>query len=115
MTTNDHFSKTQRDLEGIVKGIPQVLLPGKTFFFKGINYDQAGFLQLVAAVLAPYENVDTSRTQLAQGIVTRDANEPQAQQFVSDVKAAAVTNYGENTPQFDALGFKPNWKQLAAA
>ncbi len=106
----NHTSETEQELQSIMKGIPSVVPSGKAFFFKGINYDQPGFTQLVAGFLNPFENVQQLRAQLEQGVVDRDSKEDAARQFVSDIKAAAITNYGENSVEFSQLGFKSRKK-----
>jgi hypothetical protein len=106
----NHASETEQELQAIMKGIPSVVPSGKNFFFKGINYDQQGFTQLVAGFLNPYESVQQLRAQLEQGVVDRDSMEDAARQFVSDIKAASITNYGEGSVEFSQLGFKSKKK-----
>jgi hypothetical protein len=109
-TSSNHPEETEQELESILRGIPGVVPSGKTFFFRGTNYDQAGFTQLVESVFAPFENVRQLRAALDQGVKDRESKLDAAKQFVSDIKAAAVTNYGESSPEFSQLGFKSKKK-----
>ncbi len=107
---SEHASETEAELQAIKKGIPDVVPSGKTFFFKGMNLDQQGFTQLVQAVLDAFESVQQLRARLEQAIVERSSKEDAAKQFVSEIKAAAIANYGENSTEFSQLGFKSKKK-----
>ena len=92
------------------KGAPEVLVSGKTIFLGGQAVDQAGFLAMVNGHLAPIELVHERRTLLSQAMTDRKAKEAEAKAFVNDVRVAATNSYGENSVEFQKLGFKPKKK-----
>jgi hypothetical protein len=103
--------QNEEDLRAMKDGIPEAFAPGKNITFRGNNYDQAGFLQLVNTALAPYDNVNDLHVQLHLGVAARDAQEEAAAQFVRDAKAAAIVSFGEGSNSFQKLGFKTRKKQ----
>ena len=107
---SSNATATESDLQSIKKGIPDVVPAGKTFFFKGVNYDQQGFTQLVQGNLDAYENVQKLRAQLDQAIKERDSKDDAARQFVNEIEAASIANYGESSSEFNSLGFKSKKK-----
>ena len=100
-----HPLETEQELQGIKRGIPDVVPSGKTFFFKGMFLDEQGFTQLVQGILDSFENVVNLRAQLALAVAERDSKEAAARQFVSDLRAAAITNWGEGSIEFALLNF----------
>ncbi len=50
------------------------------------------------------------RAQLALAVAERDSKEAAAKQFLSDLKAAAITNYGEGSIEFALLAFRSKRK-----
>jgi hypothetical protein len=107
---SDEASKTELDLVGLQKGAPEVLVSGKTIFLGGQAVDQAGFLAMVNAHLTPFETVHERRTLLSQAMTDRLAKEAEAKAFIQDVKTAAANSFGENSVEFQKLGFKPKKK-----
>jgi hypothetical protein len=100
-----HPLETEQELQAMKRGIPDVMTNQKTCFFKGLFLDEQGFTQLVQGVLDYFENVTQLRARLALAVAERDSKDAAARQFVSDLRAAAITNYGEGSIEFALLGF----------
>ncbi len=109
MSHGEHLNN-EEDLRALKAGVPEVFVPGKTIAFRGGNFDQAGFLQLVDIALVPYDSVNEHRVLLHQAIVARDGQEEAAAQFIRDARAGAIVSFSENSPEFQKLGFKPKKK-----
>jgi hypothetical protein len=105
MSKSDKSFQNEEDLNAIKKGALEVLVTGKTIFFRGASMDQASFLTLVTTALAPFENVNEHRTLLHLAIAARDAEDVAASQFVRDVKTAVAATFGENSKEFTDFGF----------
>jgi hypothetical protein len=105
MSKSKATSNNEEDLNVIKKAANEVLVTGKTIFFRGASMDQASFLTLVTTALAPFDNVNEHRTLLHLAIAARDAQEDAASQFVRDVKAAVSATFGENSKEFTDFGF----------
>jgi len=113
MTDNSEPSKTENDLQAVKKGALEVLVPGKTIFFRGAALNQAAYLAQIDNYLTPYETVNDQRTALTQSVAARNAQEPAAQQFVQDSKLAAGNTFGTDSAEFTKFGFEPRKKAAA--
>ncbi len=107
VSKNDKSLKNENDLNALKQGALEVLVTGKTIFFRGASMDQASFLQLVTVALAPYDFVNDHWMSLHMGIAARDAQEDAASQFVRDARAAVIVSFGENSAEFRSFGFHP--------
>jgi hypothetical protein len=105
--------RNEDDLNALKQGALEVLVTGKTIFFRGASMDQTSFLQLVAVALAPYDFVNQHRMLLHLGVAARDSQEGAASQFVRDAKAAVIVSFGENSAEFTKFGFRPQKKPAA--
>ncbi|HZU95593.1 MAG TPA: hypothetical protein VFF73_02715 [Planctomycetota bacterium] len=96
-------------LLNIQRGISAVLTGGKTIPYRGQATDAATLGPIVAAALAPYENVHNVRSALRVGLDARRANVANVKQLVKDIQSAAQAAFQDGT-DYEQFGFKPRKK-----
>ncbi len=110
MATHENPTKTERELEAILKGAQQVLAGGKTISFRGQSYDLAGFTTLVQSYLDPYVKIRESRALTRKLLEDRRTNELDASEFVHSMKVTAEGAYGDQSVEYAQFGFSPRKK-----
>ncbi len=112
MSNKKSTGKIEKELSSIKLGAQTVLASGKTLPAKGTVYDQTMLIQTADGHLAFYKAVHDLVINLKKGRDDRDANEPKAEDFVAQIRAAAASAYGENSTEFADLGFTPRKKAV---
>ncbi|HZU95977.1 MAG TPA: hypothetical protein VFF73_04655 [Planctomycetota bacterium] len=109
--TTDHApGATERKLRSLQTGLATVLAGGKQMPFRGGTMDLTSLNGIVAASLAPYEAVHVDRQTLTVDVAKRRSGEASAKQLIKDFQFAAATAFGEDSNEYQTLGFKPRKK-----
>ncbi len=109
---NKKVSKTEREILSIKLGAQTALAGGKTLPARGVVYDQASLIQAADGHYGFYKAVHDLVTNLNKSRDDRDANEPKAEDFVAQIRAAAEAAFGESSTEFSDLGFSPRKKPV---
>jgi hypothetical protein len=105
-------SEVERMLSKIKLGAQTVLAGGKTLPARATVYDQATLIQTADGHLALYKAVHDLVINLKKGRADRDANEPNTEVFIAQIRAAVANAYGEDSTEFADFGFAPRKKPV---
>jgi hypothetical protein len=107
VSKNDESTKTERTLNAIKLGAAEALAGGKTLTVLGTSYDAAGLDKATTDLLATYQTAREKRIDWNNAVSDRRAKEPDAKQFVRELKRTAGFILGETSVEYSKLGFKP--------
>jgi hypothetical protein len=107
MSTHSNTTKLLQSLQGIQRGIAEVLTTGKTMSFRQSTIDGPGLLALITPLLATIQKVGDEKTAWKQAVAAKKAIEASAEQLVTDVRKGADSSFSETSVEFEQFGFTP--------
>jgi hypothetical protein len=109
MSTSNPKNMTTK-LQGIERGIDQVLVNNVTMMFRGQNSGAKTLAPLNAGYLADYTNVDSTKTAYQAAIAARKLVQAATEAYVKDVQAGLIATFGEDSEEYKLFGFTPRKK-----